>query len=185
MPVRNWKRTLIKSPDWIRRNEKGFSLLEITIACAILGILTAVVIPYFSTWLPDYRLKGAVQDIYSNLQLTKMEAIRINANRSIIFNTGAGTYTKADGTTVTLSEYGSGVDYGRGNAGMGVDGEDFDNFVTYAAPDDEASFNSRGMGNNSGSGYVYLTNTKESAYAVGNLTSGVIVLKKWNGSDWE
>jgi len=174
----------MKNVHWLRRNEKGFNLLEIIITCAIFGIIAAVAIPGFSTWLPDYRLKGAVQDIYSNLHLTKMEAVKKNGNRSIVFDAGAGTYTKADGTTVKLSEYGSGVAYGRGNAGGGVDGEDFDNFITYAVPDDEASFNSRGMGNNNGSGYVYLTNSNNRAYAVGSLISGVILLKKWNGSDW-
>jgi Tfp pilus assembly protein FimT len=175
----------MKNPHWIKRNEKGFSFLEIITTCGILGILATIAIPVFSTWLPDYRLKGAVQEIYSNLQLTKMEAVKINEDRSIVFNAGVGTYTKPDGTTVTLSEYGASVTYGGGNAGGGVDGEDFDNFITYSAPDDVASFNSRGMGNNNGSGYVYLTNSKNRVYAVGSLTSGVIVLKRWNGSDWE
>ncbi len=162
-----------------KRAETGFTMIEVMIVIGIMAILAGIAIPGFSAWIPDYRLKSAVQDLYSNMQLAKMEAVKANNNRSISF--GAGSYTKADGTTVILSEYGSGTQYGQGNASQTVDGEEFGNFITYSG--DTVTFNSRGMGNNSG--YVYLTNTKNTAYAVGSLTSGVILLRKWDGTNWE
>jgi prepilin-type N-terminal cleavage/methylation domain-containing protein len=166
-----------------RKNETGFTMVEVMVVIGIIAILATAAIPGFSLWLPDYRLKGAVQDLYSNMQLAKMEAIKTNGTRSVVFTPGSGQYTKADGTQVILSDYGSGTVFGDGDATQGVGGENFDDYVTYSTPDNEVSFNSRGMCDNSG--YVYLTNEKGTAYAVGSLTSGVVILRKWNGSAWE
>jgi prepilin-type N-terminal cleavage/methylation domain-containing protein len=167
-----------------RMDEKGFTIIEMMVVIGIIAILAMAAIPAFSLWIPDHRLKMAVQDLYSNMQLAKMEAIRTKGNRSLVFNPGADTYTKADGTAVDLNSYGSGIEFGNGNATNTAPGDvaSFGDFVTYATPENEASFNSRGMGNNSG--FVYLTNSKNKAYAVGSLTSGVIVLRKWKNG-WE
>ena len=159
-----------------KKRQSGFSALELLVTMGIIGILAAIAIPGFMSWLPNYRLKGAARDIYSNLQLAKVGAIRANDDRTVTF--GAGAYTTSDGTVVTLSNYGSDIGYGQGNATQGVDGEAFGNYVTYVTPDDVASFNPRGMGNNEG--YAYIFNSKGTAYAVGSRLSGVIFLKKWN-----
>lgn len=164
------------------KRQSGFSLLELMVTILIFGIIAAIAIPGFMNWLPNYRLKGAARDVYSNLQLAKMGAIRSNADRTITFKPGAGAFTTSDGTratVVTLSDYGSGIGYGQGIATQGVGGEAFGgDHVTYTAPSNTASFNSRGMGNNEG--YVYISNSKGTAYAVGSHRSGVIFLKKWN-----
>jgi type IV fimbrial biogenesis protein FimT len=163
------------------KRQSGFTALELLVAIGIIGIMAAIAIPGFMTWMPNYRLKGAARDVYSNLQLAKMGAIRSNADRTVTFNPGAGAYTTSDGTRVTLvnlSNYGSGIGYGQGIATQGVGGEAFDDNVTYTAPSNSASFNSRGMGNNEG--YVYISNGRGTAYAVGSRLSGVIFLKKWN-----
>jgi len=65
----------------------GFTLLESMIVICIFGILMAIAIPSFSVMLPNYRLKSAAQDMYSNLQLAKMTAIKENSYVSVTFNT--------------------------------------------------------------------------------------------------
>jgi hypothetical protein len=45
-----------------------------------------------------------------------------------------------------------------------------------------AVFNPRGTGS---AGYVYLQNEKNTTYAVGTRSSGVILLRKWRGSEWQ
>ena len=43
-------------------------------------------------------------------------------------------------------------------------------------------FNPMGLGT---AGYVYLSNNKGEAYAVGMLSTGVLKYKQWNGSAWK
>lgn len=171
----------------MRRNKKGFTLIEMMVVIGIIAILAMVAIPSFSVWIPDFALKGAAQDLYSNMQLAKMAAVKEKEDQNMEFDTGAGTYKKHDGTVVVLSSYGHDVKFGNGNATSAMEAGGFDDNVTYEATasvaDNIASFNSRGMANNAG--YVYLTNSKGTAYAVGSLTSGVILLRKWKGSSWE
>ena len=169
----------------------GFTLIETLIVVAIIAIVSAIAIPTFTLWFPNYRLKSAAQDLYSNLQLAKMEAVKGNTSMRVVFDVPNKKYTKADGTEVLLDEaYSESVWYGNGNATKDADntGSFGGDAVTYSGPDDEVIFNARGMTNNtgnSGTGFVYLTNKKGTAYAVGSRTSGVILLKKWDGTDWK
>ncbi|MDH4205435.1 MAG: prepilin-type cleavage/methylation domain-containing protein, partial [Desulfobacteraceae bacterium] len=60
------------------QKRSGFTLIQLTIVIALLAILTAVGVPNFLSWLPKYRLKSAARDLYSNLHLAKMSAIKAN-----------------------------------------------------------------------------------------------------------
>ena len=41
------------------KKRAGFTIVELVVALAIMGIAVSVAIPGFSRWLPDYRLKSA------------------------------------------------------------------------------------------------------------------------------
>ncbi|MBW2129982.1 MAG: prepilin-type N-terminal cleavage/methylation domain-containing protein, partial [Deltaproteobacteria bacterium] len=60
------------------KKQEGFTLLELIMTMVILAILATIAIPTFSVWLPEYRLKKAARDLYSNIQLAKMQAVRTN-----------------------------------------------------------------------------------------------------------
>ncbi len=174
--------------------------MEILVILSILAVLATIAIPTFSVWLPNYRLKTAARDLYSNFQMAKMGAVNKNSDWAVIFDktSSPGRYAIASGRgdngdwdwpdgddpiekIVDLAAY-KGVRYGHGDAGEPVGGT-FGDEISYDP--NRAVFNPRGTGND---GYVYLQNEKNTAYAVGTRSSGVILLRKWRGppaDEWQ
>jgi len=187
----------------------GFTLLELMVTIIILCVLLGLAIPAFSRWIPNYRLRGASRDIYSNFQLAKMTAVRERARCGVMFDVANGRYRlvssgpnrtfESNATTVSgddvilktvdFAEYGSGVGFGHGSATAGVGGAGFDNNVTF--DEDGILFDSRGLvfkpsGAAGADGYVYLQNNRNNAYAVGVWSSGVVVMRRFiSGSTWQ
>jgi prepilin-type N-terminal cleavage/methylation domain-containing protein len=56
----------------------GFSMAELMIAMAVIAIMAGVGAPSLSKWMDNYRIKAAARELYSDLQLTKMKAIKKN-----------------------------------------------------------------------------------------------------------
>jgi type IV fimbrial biogenesis protein FimT len=54
---------------------KGFTLLEMLIAMAILGIIISVAVPSMSGFTANQRLIGAAEQVYSHLQQARSEAV--------------------------------------------------------------------------------------------------------------
>jgi len=177
------------------KRKGGFTIVELVVALSIMGIAVSAAIPGFSRWLPDYRLKSAATELYSNLQLAKMRAVRDNAEWAIYFDPNFDAYqvrfgTGVDGAyspsefgvdrTVILANYKGGVCFGHGNA-TGDLGGGWDDEITFL--DNTVVFKPRGMADPEG--YVYLENEKNATYAVGALTTGYVLMRKWTGTAWE
>jgi type IV fimbrial biogenesis protein FimT len=73
------------------KRESGFTLQEVLVTFAIIAILSAVAVPGFSRWLPNYRLKSAARDVVSNFQVAKLTAIKKGINCTITFNKTIGS----------------------------------------------------------------------------------------------
>lgn len=176
----------------------GFSLVEIMVVLGLLSILAAIAVPNFIDWLPKYRLKSATRDLYSNMQKARIGAIKSNKDWALVFDNNENKYylcsDKGDDSwsetgdntveeVINLAGYQSGVQYGHGKAPSSPTGDPFpDDEISYTTPDNVAVFNPTGTGS---SGYVYLENEENTTYAVGSLSSGVIRLLLWDGSEWE
>lgn len=176
--------------------KSGFTLLELLVTIGILVVLMGIAIPAFSTWLPNYRLKSAVMDIYSKCQHAKMMAVRTNRSHAVQFNTaGTGTVSVVDSKnnvfgdgdddtlmSTNLSDYDDGagnIQFNNGDAASPA-GSGWDNFVTFSG--DRLTFNSRGTCN---AGYVYLSNARGTAYNIGaQSNTGLITMAKWKNGDW-
>ncbi len=174
----------------------GFTVVELIVVIAILVGLMAVSIPAITTWLPNYKLRGAAMDLYSRVQYAKSEAIRTNRPYAVFFDPGNGEYslidTGADGIygtgdddtreTVRIFDYGPGIAYGHTPATQDFDtgGTNWDDEVTYTT--NVLLFDGRGLCN---VGSVYLQNNSNRTYAVGTLMSGIVRIARWDGNAWE
>jgi type IV fimbrial biogenesis protein FimT len=61
-----------------RRPERGFTLLELMIAVAVVGIVAAIGYPGMTAIISNGRLGGAANEMVATLQLARLEAVRLN-----------------------------------------------------------------------------------------------------------
>ena len=174
----------------------GFTLMEVIVTIALIGIVAAIAAISLAQWLPGYRLKGAARDLFTNLHYAHSQAITENRPWAVIFDASApqgyvvvssgpddtlGTTDDIETRPVSLADYGSGVGFGNQAGVKKVDSTDaVTDTVDFSG--DQAVFNPNGT---STGGYVYLTGNADRTYAVGTFASGVVRMKRWNGSSWQ
>jgi type IV fimbrial biogenesis protein FimT len=71
----------------LQGNEYGFTTTELLIVIGLIGILIAVAVPSILTFMPNYRLKAAARDLYSDMQKARLLAIKENTQVSLRFTT--------------------------------------------------------------------------------------------------
>ncbi len=67
----------------------GFSLTELMVVIAIMGIVLLAMAPSLTAFVSRVRTKGAAQDIYFTLQQVRMNAIRAGGRWAVDFSTTA------------------------------------------------------------------------------------------------
>jgi len=85
------------------QKEHGFTLVEVAIVVAVIGLLAAIGFPALSQWIPNYKLKAATQELYGNLQKAKMDAIKTNSTVTTAFDSSTCTTSNGGGYTFTNS----------------------------------------------------------------------------------
>jgi prepilin-type N-terminal cleavage/methylation domain-containing protein len=169
---------------------RGFSLTEVLVVVAIISIAAAIAVPNFINEMPRLRLAKAARHLLSDLQWTRQQAVVTNRPWRIIFDLNNNLYQILDSGAdrafggaddrlvriVALAEYGSGVQYGSGNAGLTWSADPASNAIDNRTT---VTFSNRGMCD---PGSTFLTNDINTlAYAVTTSIAGGIRIRMYNG----
>ena len=136
------------------RKDSGFTLIELMVVIAIIGVLCAIAIPNFLNWLPKHRVGSAARTVMSTLEFARINAIKTNADVTVNFGWANESLTVESGGT-TLRTRG---------LPAGVNLQDID-------LGDSVTFNGHGFSDESGG--VVVENTKnDTLRRIINLTLG-------------
>lgn len=81
--------------------EGGFTLIEIMIVVAIIGVISAIAVPSYVQWNARYQLRQATSELQTNLLLARMSARNRNtAMTATLIKAADGTYSATFGGTL-------------------------------------------------------------------------------------
>lgn len=88
-----------------RPRQRGFSIIELVIGLAIIGLVMAMGLPTLADWLRNVQVRGTAEALTSALQLARTEAIR--GNTTVLFQLTSSLdnscAVQTDGTSWVIS----------------------------------------------------------------------------------
>ena len=152
------------------RNNSGFTIMELAIVFALVGILAAIALPAYVNWLPNFRLNNAVNHVHAFVQDARLQAVKENGRVAVLLdpdNDGQldGNYLVFIDENVNWSQDGGEEVLAEGEIreGIRITGTGFVN--------DRFGFNSRGLLVVNGS-FITLSNSEGEAKTVSIEVTG-------------
>ena len=147
----------------------GFSIFELLIVIAVVAVVSAIVTPNIISWQNNARLRGAAGNLKSDMEMAKVQAIKVNNKVAIKF-TDNRYEVFVDNSDDGIRDAGEPLLKTRTlPAGVAFDL----NQTTFSS--DVATFNGRGTAEK---GTAILTNTKGDEKHIKVETLGRIWIKK-------
>ncbi len=75
-----------------RSGESGFTMVEMSVTLAIIGVLAVIAVPSFINLMPRFRLGNAAQTLANELAMARMTAIAKSVDAEAVFDPAADSY---------------------------------------------------------------------------------------------
>jgi type IV fimbrial biogenesis protein FimT len=69
----------------LHNKQSGFTLIEMMIVIAIMGIFAGIAIPNYLSYMPKHRLNGAARRVMGDLMAARMKAVSQNCDVRVAF----------------------------------------------------------------------------------------------------
>ena len=139
---------------------KGFTLVELMIVIAIIGVLAAIITPSFLSWRDRSKVRGDATELRAAFESTKLRAIKHNTNAVVTFPDATSYQAYVDTNNNNVRDAGEVIITTRTLA-PGV------TITTNTFTGNDMAFNPRGMANGPNStGRIVMTSPGGASYEV-------------------
>ena len=98
----------LEKPETKTKRSAGFTAVELIIVMAIVAICLAIAMPDIATFSSGYKLKGAAREVATDLQLTRLLAVKENKTFQVNFGTNSYQVIRlSDGIVTKTRNFGS------------------------------------------------------------------------------
>lgn len=166
-----------------KRDVSGFSLIELMVVIAIIGVISAFSLPGYIASMPKRRLKAATRELYGIMQQARLMAVRENRSKRIRF--GADFYYFDDNNNRKYDMDEKRFDFSRyHDIAFGCTEAKKNWYGGSVSQTSLITFSSTGTAN---SRTAYLQNivTPSECFAITSQTSGSLKIRWFDGNTWK
>jgi type IV fimbrial biogenesis protein FimT len=88
----------------LHNKQSGFTLIEMMIVIAILGIFAGIAIPNYLSYMPKHRLNGAARQVMGDLMAARMKAVSQNTTVTVAYVSDSKYKISTEEKTINYSD---------------------------------------------------------------------------------